>query len=87
MHIRFIKSPALIFALTLFCSVLASCSGDNGAHKGKDTVKSVYGPANDTAGSSESTIDTSKVKSADNSASGGAKAIGDTGKQHIPVKK
>jgi len=72
-------------ALVAFCLIMASCSGDS-AHQGKDTVKNVYGSANDTTGSSEGTIDTSKVSSADNSASGGTKPMLDSGKQRAPAK-
>lgn len=85
MNTCFMKNPLLIFALAAFCLITTSCGG-NGAHQGKDTVKNVYGSANDTTGSSEGTIDTSKVSSADNSASGGTKAMRDTGKQHAPAK-
>jgi hypothetical protein len=80
MNIYGIKSLVPVIALTTLGLTMTACSGDNGARKGKDTVKSVYGSANDTTRSSESTIDTSKVTSGDNSASGGVKAHRDTGK-------
>jgi hypothetical protein len=86
MYTFFVKNPLLIIAFAV-SSIVISCSGDNGARKGKDTVKSVYGSANDTTGSAQSTIDTAKVNSADSSASGGTKVTRDTARHHKPVKK
>jgi hypothetical protein len=87
MKVTFQKYPGLFIILAAFCVVTASCQGSKGGGQKKDTIKNVYGSANDTTGSSESTVDTSKVISADNSSSGGTKAMADTGKLHKDGKK
>jgi len=79
----------LIIACFAFAGgALTACGGDNGAHSGrKDTVSSRYGDANDTNGAAKSSIDTGKMTSQDNSASGGTKAGKDTLVKKGPVKK
>lgn len=75
----------LIIACLACCSALTGACGNNGAHKGeKDTVSNRYGSANDTNGSAKGTIDTSKITSRDNSASGGTKALTDTSGKKTP---
>jgi hypothetical protein len=81
------KKWLIISCLALYGAAFSACSGDNGAHSGKDTVESRYGSANDTSGAAQSTIDTGKVISKDNSASGGTKAGKDTLTKKDSVKK
>lgn len=65
----------------LACSVclLTSCFGDHSSKNGKDTVNNRYGVSKDT-----SKVDTSKMKSNDNSASGGTSLVKDTSKKTKP---
>ena len=81
------KKWLIITCLAFPSAIIAACSGDNGAHSGKDTVKNVYGSDNDTNGSAKSTIDTGKMTSKDYSASGGTKTGKDTGAKKDSVKK
>jgi hypothetical protein len=70
------KFKFIIPALALTAVLLGSCTGDHSSHTGKDTVINTY-KTKDT-----SKIDTSKVISSDNSATGGAGNTKDTAKQH-----
>ena len=65
----------LILISAMFCGmgVVASCSGNNTSKNSKDTVINTYKTPKDT-----SKMDTSKVNSADNTATGGAGNTVDT---------
>ena len=63
-------------ALSILAAVtFNSCMGDHASNKGRDTEQNSYHVAADS-----SKIDTSKVTSADNSASGGTSLVKDTSK-------
>lgn len=61
------KNKILVAAMVCSIGLVASCSGNNTAKNSKDTVINTYKTPKDT-----SKMDTSKVNSADNTATGGA---------------
>jgi len=73
------KNKLIILILSAGLCAFTACSGDQTAQTGKDTVNNRFGVAKDT-----SKMDTSKIKSGDNSASGGTNAVKDTSKKSIP---
>ncbi|WP_259071467.1 hypothetical protein HDF24_25810 [Mucilaginibacter sp. X4EP1] len=70
------KNKIILLSLTGVMCLLAACSGDQTAQKGRDTGTNTYSVGKDTA-----KMDTSKATSADNSASGGAELEKDTSKK------
>ena len=62
------KNKIILIALA-GAALFASCGGGHNPSNGKDTIHNTYGAAKDT-----SKADTSKVTSADNSATGGTSA-------------
>jgi hypothetical protein len=70
------KIKIIITALTCCIGLFASCGGGRNPQSGKDTVNNRYGVSKDT-----SKIDTGKVTSPDNTASGGTNIAKDTSKQ------
>jgi hypothetical protein len=79
------KSIFSIILLSGGICLCTACHTGSSVRQGKDTVKNHYGSANDTSGSADRTVDTSKVttktgeaSSLDNSASGGTKIARDT---------
>jgi hypothetical protein len=66
-------------------TAFAACNGDHSTRVVRDTVGNRYGT--DTAKVEKSNIDTAKVSSPDNSASGGTKAVKDSSKQKVAPKK
>jgi hypothetical protein len=82
------KNWLLIILLAGSISFLTACNGDHSTRSNIDTVKNAYGAdVNDTTGASNKSIDTGKMTSADNSASGGTKINKDTTKQKALPKK
>jgi hypothetical protein len=79
------KNKFLIVILVIGIAVFAACNGDHSTRVVRDTVGNRYGA--DTAKVEKSNIDTAKVSSPDNSASGGAKAVKDSSKQKVVPKK
>lgn len=79
------KNRILIGVLICCSGLFAACNGDHSTRSNIDTVKNQYGA--DTAKANRSTVDTSKVKSPDSSATGGIKAAKDTAKQKTNPKK
>lgn len=77
------KFLLIIFAISGY--VFTSCNGDHSTRVVRDTVSNRYGA--DTAKVEKSNIDTAKVSSPDNSASGGAEMVKDSSKQKVAPKK
>jgi hypothetical protein len=73
------KNKLIILILSAGICVFTACSGDQTAQSGKDTVNNRFGVAKDT-----SKIDTSKITSGDNNASGGTNVVKDTSKKSMP---
>ncbi|MFI5163111.1 MAG: hypothetical protein ACHQHN_17655 [Sphingobacteriales bacterium] len=74
--------------------LITSCHTGSNPQSGKDTVKNIYGGANDTTNASKSNIDTSKMTTTtggasdeDDGGSGGTKIAKDTSKQKVQPKK
>ena len=61
------KNIKLLFAMLFIAGVFSACGGDHNAKNGQDTAKNSYQVPPDS-----SKLDTGKVTSPDNSASGGA---------------
>jgi hypothetical protein len=75
------KNKIILMVLACSFSLLTACSGDRTPQNGKDSVGNRYDVSKDT-----SKVDTSKIISPDNSASGGTKTEKDTSKQSASKK-
>ncbi len=73
------KNKLLIVILAMSTTVFAACNGDHSTRVVRDTVSNRYGV--DTAKVERSNMDTAKILSPDNSASGGASLVKDSSKQ------
>jgi hypothetical protein len=73
------KNKLIILTLSAGICLFAACSGDQTAQTGKDTVNNRFGVGKDTT-----KVDTAKITSGDNSASGGANLVKDTSKKQAP---
>ncbi|HEY4194472.1 MAG TPA: hypothetical protein VGM63_02995 [Mucilaginibacter sp.] len=78
-NVIMMKNKFLIQIAAVSFSLLAACGGDHSTHVVRDTTANQYGT--DTAKVEKSNIDTSKITSPDNSASGGTKAAKDSSKK------
>ena len=79
------KNKLLIAITAVSLGLFTACNGDHSTHVERDTVANRYGT--DTAKVEKSNIDTSKVTSSDNSASGGTKTAKDSSKKQTEPKK
>ena len=79
------KNKFLIAVTTVSFGLFMACNGDHSTHVERDTVTNTYGT--DTAKVEKSNIDTSKVTSSDNSASGGTKIAKDSSKKNTEPRK
>jgi hypothetical protein len=73
------KNKLIILTLSAGICIFTACSGDQTPQTGKDTIHDRYGVGKDT-----SKVDTSKITSGDNSASGGTNLVKDTSKKQTP---
>lgn len=73
------KNKLLIVIFAISACAFVSCNGDHSTRVVRDTVSNRYGV--DTAKVERSNMDTAKILSPDNSASGGASLVKDSSKQ------
>ena len=78
------KNKFLIIIFAISSYVFTGCNGDHSTRVERDTVSNRYGV--DTAKVEKSNIDTAKILSPDNSASGGAELIKDSTKKDTSKK-